>query len=480
MAITEQAWRGATAAQRQALVVGLDDFTRDISDMALEAGGVVSLKRHGAKAGVDISRAVDSAMKEAEELKANVLLPPLDGAWFIEAPIVPRNGVKLVGAGFLRRPGNVKGSVIRRLGNFPLFEMPVFDGGISGNMGAEGLYLDGNGYNSPVMSLQKTGNFHLSGCGLAGSGTAPLLRLFNQVQDSSFSFNYFEQASPVDSGVVEIDDTLGVQSDHNQNLVFFTNTWEAYRGPAVKIHGKGVGPGNSLIDFIRSKMEGLNSNAPHFSAEDASQLNFDYSLIAGRGTAGDAVTALFRLKNCSRSSVRQARVAWNSGGASLANLAQLDGCSGIDLDFVPSFAATVDGLTGAGLVQHVGAASINTNVTSTYTGAKALLTQGAMPLPVLAKHYKGCATRGDGSITLNVMSDRPTQVFTTPLSQARTVTVSPSGARDGDRFRIVRAGSATGAYHLSVGALKSLASAGTWCEVEFDGASWVLTASGAL
>jgi hypothetical protein len=88
--------------------------------------------------------------------------------------------------------------------------------------------------------------------------------------------------------------------------------------------------------------------------------------------------------------------------------------------------------------------------------------------------------RGDESCTLTVGIDAPTQRFGTPLTAARTITLTTAGARAGDRFRIVRNAGATGAYVLSVGGLKSLSAAGQWCDVEYNGGSWTLTAYGDL
>lgn len=87
--------------------------------------------------------------------------------------------------------------------------------------------------------------------------------------------------------------------------------------------------------------------------------------------------------------------------------------------------------------------------------------------------------RGDAGVTLTVGVDAVTQRFATTLTAARTITLSTTGAQNGDRFRIVRP--ATGAFNLNVGSgpLKALA-AGQWCEVEFVGAAWVLTAYGSL
>ena len=91
------------------------------------------------------------------------------------------------------------------------------------------------------------------------------------------------------------------------------------------------------------------------------------------------------------------------------------------------------------------------------------------------------ADRGNAAATLTV-GDAPTQRWNTALTVDRAVTLSTVGASSGDRFRVVREAGATGAVNLNVGTgpLKALATASTWCDVEYDGTAWRLTAAGAL
>lgn len=72
--------------------------------------------------------------------------------------------------------------------------------------------------------------------------------------------------------------------------------------------------------------------------------------------------------------------------------------------------------------------------------------------------------------------------YTAPLTAARAVALSTAGAVEGMRWRVVRDATATGAFALNVGTgpLKNLAAAGDWCDVAYDGAAWVLVATGAL
>lgn len=78
---------------------------------------------------------------------------------------------------------------------------------------------------------------------------------------------------------------------------------------------------------------------------------------------------------------------------------------------------------------------------------------------------------GDADVTV-----RPgTSVFSANLTANRTVTLP-----NASRVRVVRSGGDTGGpWTLDVGGLKSL-SAGEWCDLEFIGSTWIVTASGAL
>ena len=109
---------------------------------------------------------------------------------------------------------------------------------------------------------------------------------------------------------------------------------------------------------------------------------------------------------------------------------------------------------------------------------------GAMGDVVAVPHGDGnvSANRGDADVTLVWQQDASTQRFNTALTALRTVTLSTTNARTGAKFRVVRQASATGAFNLNVGSgpLKALTAASQWCEVEYDGSAWVLTAYGTL
>lgn len=88
---------------------------------------------------------------------------------------------------------------------------------------------------------------------------------------------------------------------------------------------------------------------------------------------------------------------------------------------------------------------------------------------------------GNADKTLTPWLTPQTQVWNTPLTADRAVTLSTTNALAGNRFRVVRTAASTGAFNLNVGTgpLKALA-AGQWCDVVYDGSAWVLIAAGSL
>jgi len=71
--------------------------------------------------------------------------------------------------------------------------------------------------------------------------------------------------------------------------------------------------------------------------------------------------------------------------------------------------------------------------------------------------------------------------YATPITADRAVSLSTTNMGNGDKLRVVRTTAATGAFNVNVGTgpLKALA-AGQWCDVEFNGSAWMLTAFGSL
>lgn len=91
------------------------------------------------------------------------------------------------------------------------------------------------------------------------------------------------------------------------------------------------------------------------------------------------------------------------------------------------------------------------------------------------------ADKGDAAASLAVGSAQRVNVWGTPLTAARAVTLSTVQAVNGTRFRIVRSAAATGAFPLNVGTgpLAALY-AGQWCDVVYNGSAWILEARGRL
>jgi len=97
----------------------------------------------------------------------------------------------------------------------------------------------------------------------------------------------------------------------------------------------------------------------------------------------------------------------------------------------------------------------------------------------LYKNRAGENIRGDVDVSVTPATAKEFQVFGTPLTTNRTLTLDSMGAAAGDTFTVVRTVGATGASTLSVGGLKTLA-VGQFCEVMWSGAVWRLTGFGSL
>ncbi len=89
-----------------------------------------------------------------------------------------------------------------------------------------------------------------------------------------------------------------------------------------------------------------------------------------------------------------------------------------------------------------------------------------------------CTFTGDADMTFTVGTTGNRIFYQTPLTAGRTVTLSTTGAKNGDIVTVARQAAATGASTLTVGA-KTLA-VGQWVEYTFDSSSWQLTAFGSL
>lgn len=86
---------------------------------------------------------------------------------------------------------------------------------------------------------------------------------------------------------------------------------------------------------------------------------------------------------------------------------------------------------------------------------------------------------GDANVTLYAGAKRSIIQYATELTGNKTVTLSATGARPGDSWRIVRTG--LGAFTLDVGGLKTIPSAtAAFVDVIYDGSAFKLTGYGAL
>lgn len=88
--------------------------------------------------------------------------------------------------------------------------------------------------------------------------------------------------------------------------------------------------------------------------------------------------------------------------------------------------------------------------------------------------------RGDVSLTVSPADSKRDQIFATPLTAARTVTLGTAGAKIGSELHFVRTGAATGAFTLAIGTLKNLTAAGQWCTLRYSALGWRLVAAGSL
>ena len=120
--------------------------------------------------------------------------------------------------------------------------------------------------------------------------------------------------------------------------------------------------------------------------------------------------------------------------------------------------------------------------TSLYDVTGTITTANANILRVFGQGALGVSgDQGDNSITATVGQTAPTIRYGTALTAPRTITLATTDVPNGSKFRVVRQAAATGASGLAVGTgpLKTLA-LGEWCDVEYNGSAWILTAFGAL
>ncbi len=135
--------------------------------------------------------------------------------------------------------------------------------------------------------------------------------------------------------------------------------------------------------------------------------------------------------------------------------------------------------TAGAFTNHSGALVLHYPLAMSYAQlGRHTFTAGTPAAGVLAAESVS-ADRGDASVTLTPDVSETVQLFATPLTQNRTVTVSTTGARNGQRFRIVRTG--LGNFTLAVDSLKTIpADTAAFVEVMFTGSRWILTGYGTL
>ena len=112
------------------------------------------------------------------------------------------------------------------------------------------------------------------------------------------------------------------------------------------------------------------------------------------------------------------------------------------------------------------------------TAAWVLLGWGYLP----TAGYASLDTNGDASATLTVATSAQTQLWSSALTADRTASLSTTGAWKGAKFRILRDSTATGNYSLIVakgGTTMVRLAPGEYCDVEFIGTEWIMTAGAA-
>ena len=146
----------------------------------------------------------------------------------------------------------------------------------------------------------------------------------------------------------------------------------------------------------------------------------------------------------------------------------------------PAFSFYLTGTTGSTVV---GGSILCTNKLEAHAGEASI---SLMTLVGDTSSYytkpNGTTVNGDVAATLTHTLSDVDQVWSSPLTTARAVTLSTTGAVDGAKFRITRTTAATGNYSLNVGTgpLRALNGPGQWCEVTYNGSAWYVSAAGNL
>lgn len=91
----------------------------------------------------------------------------------------------------------------------------------------------------------------------------------------------------------------------------------------------------------------------------------------------------------------------------------------------------------------------------------------------------GVESHGDEAATLIPGRSPRTHLWGATLTADRAVSLDTVAAAAGDKFRIVRTADGGFALNVGPGPLKAL-NEDEWCDVEYDGENWILTAFGSL
>jgi hypothetical protein len=204
----------------------------------------------------------------------------------------------------------------------------------------------------------------------------------------------------------------------------------------------------------------------HF--EDPNNVLASTSLVVSDGSGGHwtSVGDYFLTRSTSN-----AIITFTSGHASIIGRWTAEGVNASCPAFVslgsPGTASVHVALTDSG--------SFIANVTAMFSGTSSAVC-GVLQGPDTVS-----ADRGDASATVVPGADFQVQLWNTPLTATRTVTLNTALGMWGARFRIIRGTGATGAFVIDVGGLKSLTVAGQWCDVVLQQTgTWRLVASGSV
>jgi hypothetical protein len=91
------------------------------------------------------------------------------------------------------------------------------------------------------------------------------------------------------------------------------------------------------------------------------------------------------------------------------------------------------------------------------------------------------ADAGDANFSYSVGKET-TIIYNSAITSLRSVSLSTTNALSGDKVRVIRTKKCTGSFNINVGTgpLKALTAPGQWCDIEYNGTVWVLTAYGTL